>query len=138
MAPQPDNKINDKEVKPNIEDGGGGDVDSDKDGRKEPPLPDDIAEKQGKPVKPENPGDGVINIPPDSNEDKHKPAEPDLPVKKEEEEEQEQAKGHQPWQEVQPQQKVSEEPAGGHQEEVEEGKAEDKIEGKTKKVSMNV
>ena len=96
VAPQqPDNKINDKEIEKNIEDNGGGNVDSDKDRRKEPPLPqlegaepkkkqetDNIAEKQGKPVKPDNPGDGVMNIPPpDSNEDKHKPAEPDLPVK---------------------------------------------------------
>ena len=136
LPPVPlDSKINNKEVKPNIEDGGGGDVDSDRDGRKEPPLPDNIAEKQRIPVKPDNPGDGMINIPPDDNEDKHKPAEPDLPVKKEEGEKQEEMKGRQPRQEVQPQQKVNEEPAGGHQEEakkVEEGKAEDKIEGKDK------
>ena len=128
LAPQqPEDKINDKGV--NIEDGG--DVDSDKDGRKEPPLPDNIAEKEGKPAKPDNPGDGVINVPPDSNEDKKKPAQPDLPVKKGEGEEQEQVKDRQPRQEVQPQQKI--EPAGGHQEEankVEEAKAEDKIEGK--------
>ena len=92
---------------------------------------DNIAEKQGKPVKPDNPGDGVINIPPpDSNVDKHKPAEPDLPVKqpiKGEGEEQEQVKDHKPRQGGQPQDKVNEEPAGGHEGEkpmkFEEGKA---------------
>ena len=117
VAPQQaDKKINDKGDKQNIGDDGGGDVDGDKDRRKEPPLPQldgagpkkqqetgNIAEK---PVKPDNPGDGVINIPPDSNEDKHKPAEPDLPVKQPVKgEEQEQVKGRQLHQEEQPKRK---------------------------------
>ena len=90
--------IDDKGVNDKIQDkGGGGVVDGDKEQRKEPPLPQEVAakpqvegeeegvakpaepEKPVEPVKLDNPGDNVINIPPDGGEVKQKPADPDLP-----------------------------------------------------------
>ena len=82
------------------DEGGGGVVDGDKDQRKEPPLPQEVAvvdkpkvveennKDIAKPVEPEkpvelvkvdNPGDSVIDIPPGGGEAKQKPAEPVLP-----------------------------------------------------------
>ena len=78
------------------DEGGGGVIDGDKEQRKGPPLPQEVVdkpkvveennkdiakpvEKPVEPVKVDNPGDSVINIPPDGGEAKQKPAEPVLP-----------------------------------------------------------